>query len=70
VAIVEALLWTGRPLSSSEVVALLDDERYYLSLVSYHFRHLADLGVVKLVREAERRGATEKYYALPSECRK
>lgn len=65
VVILEALLWLDRPLSSSEIVALLDDDAYYISLVSYHFRHLADLGVVDLVKKVERRGATEKYYALP-----
>ncbi|HSS41386.1 MAG TPA: winged-helix domain-containing protein [Solirubrobacterales bacterium] len=62
--IVEALLWMDRPLSSSEIVALLEDEEYYISLISYHLRHLADLGVAELVKKTERRGATEKYYAL------
>jgi hypothetical protein len=67
VAILEALQWMDRPLSASELVALLDDEGYYISLISYHFRHLADIGVIGLVRKVERRGATEKFYALPGE---
>lgn len=64
VIIIEALIWMERPLSSSELVALLDDERFYLSLVSYHFRNLCELGVLEPVKQVERRGAVETYYSF------
>src|SRR3954469_3811474 len=35
-----------------------------LSLLSYHVRKLEALGLIKLVKEAQQRGAVEHFYAL------
>lgn len=62
VAAIEALLWMEQPLSCNELVNLLDSEEFYLSLVSYHVRLLAEFGVLLRVDSRQRRGATETYY--------
>jgi hypothetical protein len=68
VAIIEALLWVERPLSPTEIVRLLGNEReYYLSLVSYHTVSLAKVGVIKKVRTRSARGALEKFYYFPKQ---
>jgi hypothetical protein len=63
VAIVEALLWIGQPLSAKELDCVLGEE-WGLSLVAYHLRGLADLGVVEQVRQQAVRGALQTFYAL------
>jgi DNA-binding transcriptional ArsR family regulator len=50
-----------RTASPSELAAELDVP---LGTVSYHVRRLAGAGLIKLVREARRRGAVEHYYRL------
>jgi hypothetical protein len=68
VAIVEALLWVDEPLSAKEL-DLVFDEEWGLSLVAYHLRKLAALGVVEPVRQEPVRGALQTFYALPAkEC--
>lgn len=68
VAIVEALLWIGEPLSAKELDRVFDEE-WGLSLVAYHLRKLAALGVVEPVRRQAVRGALQTFYALPAkEC--
>jgi hypothetical protein len=65
VAIVEALLWIGHPLSATELCDLFDEpECYYLSIVSYHLGKLANYGALRETGSRPVRGATETYYFL------
>ena len=51
----------GPPPSPREVTDRLDDT---LSNVSYHFRVLADSGVLRLVRTRPVRGSTQHFYGV------
>ena len=61
VAIIEALQWIEVPLSPKELDRIFDEE-YGVSLVSYHTRTLADVGVVERVRQQSVRGAVQSFY--------
>jgi hypothetical protein len=63
VAIIEALQWIEVPLSPKELNRLFDEE-FGVSLVSYHMRTLADVGVVERVRQQSVRGAVQSFYTL------
>lgn len=63
VAIVEALTWIEQPLSPKELDDVLDGE-FGVSLISYHMRKLADLGVVEKVHQQAVRGALQTFYGL------
>lgn len=63
VAIIEAMQWVGEPLSSRELDRMFDEE-YGVSLVAYHMRTLADVGVVEAVRQQAVRGALQTFYVL------
>jgi hypothetical protein len=63
VAIIEALQWIAVPLSPKELDRIFDDE-YGVSLVSYHMRTLAKVGVVERVRQQAVRGAVQSFYTL------
>jgi hypothetical protein len=63
VAIIEAMQWIGVPLSPRELDRIFDEE-FGVSLVSYHMRTLADVGVVKRVRQQSVRGAVQSFYTL------
>lgn len=66
VTIVEALFWIGRPLSATELRDLFDEpECYYLSLVSYHLRKLAEVGAIHETGSRQVRGTTETFYFFP-----
>jgi hypothetical protein len=66
VAIIEALLWVGEPLSPSDLVRAFASQReYYLAIVAYHVRELAELGAIEVVRTRQKRGAQEKFYFFP-----
>lgn len=65
VAIVEALIRIGRPLSATELRDLFNEPGYYLSLVSYHARELEKVGVIEEIGSRQVRGATEKFYFFP-----
>jgi hypothetical protein len=66
IAILEAVIWTGKPLSKNELTLLFDDKgQYYLSLVSYHVDTLVRFGVLKQVGRRTVGGATETYYFFP-----
>lgn len=62
VTIIEAMLWIKRPLSSTDLVKLIDDESVYLSHVAYHVRKLADADAIRPVGRRQVRGATETFY--------
>ena len=61
VAIIEAMLWTGRPLSASELARIFLEE-FDLSLVSYHLNKLAEAGVFVQVGERQVRGAVQRFF--------
>jgi hypothetical protein len=63
VAIIEAMEWIEVPVSPRELDRLFDEE-FGLSLVSYHTRTLADVGVVERVRQQAVRGAIQNFYTL------
>jgi DNA-binding transcriptional ArsR family regulator len=63
VAIVEALLYMGQPLSATELRDLFNEpEDYYLSLVSYHLKKLHEVGVLEETGTRRVRGGTETFY--------
>jgi hypothetical protein len=63
VAIIEAMEWIEVPISPRELDRVFD-EQFGLSLVSYHMRTLADVGVVEKVRQRSVRGALQTFYSL------
>lgn len=63
VAVIEAMLWIDRPLSSAELVRVFDGE-IVLSSIAYHVRRLADLGVLKQTGTRQVRGAIEHFFVL------
>lgn len=63
VAIIEAMEWVEVPVSPRELDRVFD-ERFGVSLVSYHMRTLADVGVVEKVRQQSVRGAVQTFYSL------
>lgn len=64
VAIIEAMAWIEQPLSATDLDRLLQDH-VGVSLLSYHLRKLAELGVIERVRQETVRGAIQTFYALP-----
>lgn len=64
VAIIEALLWIGIPLSASDLNKVLD-KRFGVGLVSYHLKCLAKLGALKQHHSRRVRGAIERFYFFP-----
>jgi DNA-binding transcriptional regulator GbsR (MarR family) len=50
VAMVEALLYLGQPLSASEMTKLLDDPELSVSRISYHLLSLAEDDVLTAVQ--------------------
>lgn len=71
VAIVEALLWIGRPLSAKDFGELFADEidrpSNGASFMSYHVKELAKIGALELVHTESVRGALRKFYVLVTE---
>jgi hypothetical protein len=63
VEIIEAMRWIDQPMSASDLAKVLYGKPN-LSGISYHFRRLKDLGVLKYVRWRQVRGAKEKFYRL------
>ena len=65
VAIIEAMLWVGRPISASDMVQMIEEE-VSVSSLAYHFRVLADrkVEVTEQVDRRQVRGAEEKFFYL------
>lgn len=63
VMIIEAMQWVEVPVSPKELDRIFD-EGFGVSLVAYHMRTLADVGVVERVRQQAVRGAVQSFYAL------
>lgn len=61
VAIIEALVWIGEPLSPAELERVLDHQ-FGLSLVAYHVNKLVEAGVLQAVGSRPVRGAMETFY--------
>jgi hypothetical protein len=64
VAIIEALRWLDRPLSATELAAVLAEGDYNLDMVLYHARGLVKLGFLEIMHTRRVRGANEKFYAF------
>lgn len=64
VAIVEAMTWIGRPLSSAELAEVFEDQ-YPIGTIAYHVRTLRDSKVLTPVSHRHVRGAVETFYAFP-----
>jgi DNA-binding transcriptional ArsR family regulator len=65
VAIVEAMLCLGQPLSATDISKSFGAAGNGLSYVSYHVTSLAKAGVIRKVSERQGRGAREKFYFFP-----
>jgi hypothetical protein len=61
VALIEALLYMGQPLSASQIMMLFDDPQLTLSRISYHFVTLAENEVLMTVRPS---GSAERFYSV------
>jgi hypothetical protein len=66
VAVIEALLWIGQPLSSADLEKVFG-LKFNVSLLAYHVRKLAETGVLVPIRSRQRRGATETFYFFAGE---
>lgn len=71
VAIVEALLWIGQPLSAKDFSLLFEGEiqqaAVKTSFMSYHVRALARAGLLELLGTESVRGAVRKFYFVAGE---
>lgn len=66
VAVIEALSWIGRPLSTAELSTMLAGRGHSLGVVAYHVGRLAKLGVIEVTHERQARGARETFYFFPN----
>jgi hypothetical protein len=64
VAIIEAHLWIGQPLSAKDLERLFDYDPYYLATVSYHCNKLAEIEVLSLLEKRPVRGVVESRFVL------
>lgn len=62
--IIEAMHWIGRPVSASQLIQVFGLDLRDLSAMSYHFRRLSELRIVKLSWVKKMRGAKERFYKL------
>jgi hypothetical protein len=70
VAVVEALLWIGRPLSAKDFSQMFAEQIGGVnttSYMSYHVRELAKIDVIEPAGTESVRGAMRKFYVLSSE---
>jgi len=61
--IIEAMRWIDRPLSTSELALVFQNEES-LSTLAYHVRRLAAIGVLRRVGRSSARGPVKKLYRL------
>ena len=64
IAIVEALAWIGRPLTSNDLFNSFDRPGS-IGNVGYHVKELAKMGVLTLVSQRPVRGTVETFYDFP-----
>lgn len=67
VAIIEALLWIGQPMSPTALAASFDGE-VDLPAVAYHARTLAKLGLLERTGERRARGTRQALYYFAPEA--
>jgi hypothetical protein len=60
--IVEALQWTGQPLSAKELNRMSSAVDFNLVDLSYHLRTLARVDLLEVTDESPTRGSMEKFY--------
>jgi hypothetical protein len=65
VAIVEALLWIGEPLSATQMEGSFDESGHYLGIVSYHAKGLEEWGALVVADTRQVRGAVESFFYFP-----
>jgi len=63
VEIIEAMAWVELPMSATDLDRIVQGQ-VGVSLISYHLRKLAELGVIDQVRKDNVRGAVRTFYAL------
>jgi predicted MarR family transcription regulator len=63
VEIIEAMRWLDNPLSSSDLVQVLD-KKFTVNHLAYHVRELWKAGALEKTRTRQVRGAMETYYKL------
>jgi DNA-binding transcriptional ArsR family regulator len=63
VEIIEAMTWVEEPLSATDLDRVLRGQ-LGVSLLSYHLRKLAELNIIKRVRQEQVRGAVQTFYEL------
>ena len=68
VTIIEAMTWIDQPLSATDLDRILQGE-LGVSLLSYHLRRLAELGIIAPARRENVRGAIQTFYALTGNTR-
>jgi hypothetical protein len=67
VAIIEALLYIGHPLSASELMRVLGFQQSQLGTVVFHANSLIEFGVLENAATRKVRGAEEKYLSISRE---
>lgn len=68
VAIIEAMLWIGQPLSARQLELSFGCDEYYLGIITHHAKRLSELGVIEVLGWAPvaGKGVTETFYWWPS----
>ncbi len=64
VAILESMAWLETPLSAKTVDEMFD-RQFGVTLISYHMKVLAELGLVEKSGHRHVRGALQTFYRLP-----
>jgi len=62
--IIEAMRWTGQPLSASDLSRIFKRQGHSVGVFSYHLNGLVKVRVIVKVRQRVARGAVEKFYFL------
>lgn len=65
VAILESMAWLEMPLSAKTVDEMFD-RQFGVTLISYHMKVLAELGLVRKSGQRHVRGALQTFYRLPA----
>lgn len=64
-AIIEALLRVGEPMSATGLAAMFEEPAYNGGKISHHLRGMAEAGVLVLAGRRSVRGATELFFYFP-----
>jgi hypothetical protein len=69
-AVIEALLYIGRPLSPADFQKLFDDPRLGMRHVSHHLNALSKRKTLVKTHKCRGRGAVERFYSLAKKTRR